>query len=521
MMACALGMGDGRSEENCDDTPLTQATPEAIRSCLKYSGREARLAAPYALPQSVREERTKALKAALAAAMPAAQLKKTAYPGGVYVYTTAVPELKEGAPRGKITYPLYKGTLGASNGKAVYFILSEASDREFAEAFGITHATRLANVNEQGIEGGSTLSGDGKWVFPRDPGWVAHIDSSGQVRTGKENPDYSPLKSLLWKDRTVIVNAPFVTWGEGPGQGLIIDKGGCDPLIRRSPPSRLRVGGRPDAGGGPEGCEREGQKNPLNRYRGGQALEIRLLNDDCQSAKPWKPCGWVTMKLHQTVHREDIYPYLTVFSASEAGIAEELGVPDTPKLAYAGRSHASPPVGLSGDPGGNEGVSAIVEFHNGVETWAGGPAGFQAGVISYGEPTWSTYSPFVHVTWAFFNCGGAKQLFPKDRNESFGVLPQAGIEGFDPNQAGSFNPYLMTYWNVACPELAARLAGRSQGIVYVNRLSELWVAGDLVITESPAGWVVNAMQGDYPLPDHASKMHLVLDAPAPVAVIRR
>lgn len=521
VMSCALGIGDNRAAGDCDDTPLAQASPAAIRSCLKQTRPEARLAtaAAYAVAETAREERTQALNAAMTAASPA-RVEKATYPGGVHVYTTAVAKLKEGARRGEITYPLYKGTVGSANGRAVYFVLSEASDREFAEAFGITHATRLGNVNEKGIEDGSTLSAGGTWVFPRDPGWVAHTEPNGQVTSGKENPDYSPLKSLLWKERNIIVNAPFVKWGEGPGQQLIIDHGGCDPLIRRSPPSRLRVGGTPDAGGGPEGCDRQG-KNPLNRYRGGQALEIRLLNGACQSTKPWKPCGWVTMKLHQTVHREDVYPYLTVFSASEADIAEELGVPHTPKLAYAGRSNASPPLGLSGDPGGNEGVSAIVEFHNGVETWAGGPAGFQPGVISYGEPTWSTYSPIVHVTWAFFDCGGAGKHFPKDRNESFGVMPQTGIAGFDPTQAESFNPYLMTYLNVACPEVAARLAGGHQGTVYASRLSELWTSGDLVITESPAGWLVNAIQGDYPLPDHESKMHLVLNAPAPVAVIRR
>lgn len=472
--------GYSRAVVDCDDTPLAQAPPEAIRFCLKQAEeREAAraLAAPYAaMPKTSEQERTQALRAAMAAAMPKApaMLGRKAYPAGIYVYTTADLELKEGARRGKITYPLYQGTIGAPNGRKVYFVLSEASDREFAQEFGVMHSIRLGDVNPDGLDQGSELTGDGQWVFARDPGLVMHTDAEGKLKPLEPNQDYSPLQQITWRDRQVIVNVPMVKWGDGPGQQLIIDHGGCDPLIRRGPPSRLRVGGTPDAGGGPEGCERQG-KNPLSRYRGGQALEIQILNDECQTARPWKPCGWVTMKLHQTIHRGDVHPYLTVFSASEVVIAEELGVPHTPKLAWAGRSNASPPLGLSGDPGGSEGVSSLVEFHNGVETWAGGPEGFQPGVISYGEPTWSTYSPMVHVTWAFFDCGGGRQH--------------------------------MTYWNVPCPQVAAKLAGSPQGTVYEGRLSELWSTGDLMITESTKVY--------------GSKMHLVLNAPAPVAMIRR
>lgn len=494
-----FGLCEGAAAQGAEDTASSLGPPIAARN------RELRMAM--------------ASHPSMAETLP----KLVTVERGIFFYTAALVDLRAGARRGKVSYPLYKGTLERT-GAGVYFVLAEASDREFASAFGVPHVPRLGAVHPEGVEEGTRLVDGERWIFPQDPGLVVRLGTTGEIESLAPNPAYSPLKRLEWKkDREVIVNVPFVKWGDDRGQSILIDRGECDPLIRKAPPSRFLLGQRWTIGGGPEGCE--GQEDPLARYRGGQALDIKITGDVCPgSPHSWKSCGWITMKLHQTTYRPEGYAYISVFSASQAVVAEQLGVPHTPKLASAGRSNASPPLRrLPGSPGGSEGVSAIVEFHNGVATPSGGPAGFQPGVISYAEPTWSTYSPILHVTWAFFDCQGSRQHVFEDRNVSFfGVTAQegSGIEGFDPAKPLSFNPFGMRFWNTACPQIAARLAGRPDGTVYQDRLFDLYGSGAVMVTDSPAGWVVS--REDAPSPaDHKSGRHLVLNAPAPVAVIRR
>lgn len=455
MLAMALLPEQLRGDECQDDTPLFQASHECILSRLPPTGEGVRARSILSrAAETALQARTRALREAMDAASPRAaplRLQAAGYEPS-FVHTAARLDLKAGVRRGRISYPVYRGTLGTKT--KVYFVLMEASGQEFAREFGVTHAMRLGDLSRDGVEEGTTLSRDQGWVFAQDPGQVGHTDASGRVNPAVANPRYSPLKLLTWNNREVIVNAPFVKWGDGPGQVLIRDKG----------------------------------QDPLTRYRGGQVLDLQVRDDRCPGTPPWKPCGWVTMKLHQAVYREDIYPYITVFAASDASVAEALGVLHAPKLAQAGRSLSSPPLAADNLPGRNAGVSSIVEFHNGVETPDGGPEGFQPGAISYGEPTWSTYSPILHVTWAFFDCGGSGAL---------------------------------KYWNTACPEAVRKLAGNPYGIVYRNKLLGLWDARTLLLTESPAGWMGDATGEVQPLPDHETKMHLVLDAPAPVSVVWR
>lgn len=447
--------------ECLDDTPLSQAASKCILDRLSTERTAAAIAPLRPVAQDPLQVRIGALKEAMAGSERTAAMMLAArgYPSGHSVYTAAVPQLQQGALRGRITYPLYRGTIGATK---VYFVLTDASDQEFAREFGVTHATRLADIDPAGIEEGTKLSADGQWVFAEEPGRVVHIDENGKVQPAIANPKYSPVKRITWRNREVLVNIPFVQWGEGPGQTLIVDEGRCDPRIRGGPPNRSRVG--EVSGGGPNGCA-EAQPDPLRHYRGGQVLKLEIGDGECPTAPPWKPCGWVTMKLHQAVYRQDIYPYITVFAASEAAVAEELGVLHAPKLARAGRSSASPPLGLEGAPAPNTGVSSIVEFHNGVETPDGGPEGFQPGAISYGEPTWSTYSPLLHVIWAYIDCAGNGQ-------------------------------YLR---GAACKDVAVKLAGNPYGRVYRDRVFSLWNSRMLMLTDSSGG---------------------VLDAPSPLSIAK-
>ncbi len=476
LLAAGLIGSAGREALAEGDTPLSQESLKAIRSLLRAAERAA--ASAPSVP-SVRAERIKALRKEMGPAAPTPLPETTAggYPAPI-TYTAAVVELKAYEPRGKITYPLHQWTI-ASTGTKAYFVLTEASDPEFAEAFGILHAPRLGGVDVQGIEKtGATLGEDGRWTFPEDPRRVPQGKGTSAPPSTISNEGYSPLKEIQWKakDRKLIVNAPFVRWGEAPDQQLLVD----------------------------QGSQGQRAEKPLDRYLWGQALEIRVLKDDCPLIAPWEPCGWVTMKLHRTIHRSDVYPYVTVFSASQAAIAAKLGVPHTPKLAQAGRSSASPALGVETGPAHNEGVAAIVEFRNGVKMDRGGLAGFQPGVISYGVPRWSTYSPILHVIWAFFDCGGSQE--PPPAGQAGPLRSVAPKETSVATPSAGPAPDAMAYQDAPCPKYVEEVLGKG-GSVELSRLFELWEARKLVLSES--------------LPGFESEMHLVVDAPAPVAVVWR
>jgi len=250
--------------------------------------------------------------------------------------------LMPGADRGTITLPLLKGTI-ESTGEDVYFVLSDVSDKDFASQYGGIRSDALSEAPEAAVEyaifdGGD---GDGVWTFFEDPGLVARFDD-GNVLPPEANPNYSPLKRFEWNGETVTANVPFIKWGDGPGQQIIVDEGGCDPLIRSNPPSGLFVGDGPTNGAD---CSNEA---PLDRYKGGQAIDIDL------------GAMTVTMKLHKATFRHpDKVPYYTVFEASKGPPAGFGGTIVAPKLGNLGRF------------GENDAAGRIAQFANGVRNNSG------------------------------------------------------------------------------------------------------------------------------------------------------
>jgi len=128
--------------------------------------------------------------------------------------TASTVNLVPGALRGTIMQPLLTGTI-ASTGQQVLFVLTDASDQEFAEMFGAICADSLAQAADEAVE--AAIFESGTWTFFEDPGRVARFDAGGNVLPPVTNPDYSPLKRIDWNGKTVTVNAPFVKWGDGPG----------------------------------------------------------------------------------------------------------------------------------------------------------------------------------------------------------------------------------------------------------------------------------------------------------------
>lgn len=391
--------------------------------------------------------------------------------------TAGQVELVPGEDRGTITQPLLRGTLDGT-GEEVLFVITDASDQDFAEMFGAIRADALEEAPDAAVE--PAVFEDGAWTFFEDPGMVAS-ESEGPVA----NPDYSPLKRFTWEGRIVTVNVPFIKWGDGPRQRLLVDEGGIDPRIRSNPPSPFHVGGGPSDGASEDRVSGEG---PLDRYKGGQVVDLDL---DAMT---------VTMKLHKgTFDHPDKIPYYTVFDASKGPPAGFMGVIHAPRLANLGRF------------GDNPSVARIAQFSNGVRIEAGGPNRFQQGITSYPGGQSGTYSPMWHITWIFFDCDGDGEFFRADRNVGEGATPVAGsgIPGFDPEDPATFDPFQMDDKGVSCPRFAVRVTENDDGFIEdLGHLEDLIDDGFAVETEAPAGLRLGS----------ALQPPLLVNCPVPVTV---
>ena len=387
-------------------------------------------------------------------------------------------ELVPGAQRGSITQRLHTGTL-ATTGATVYFVISDASDKKFARKFGAIRADSLEEADPDAIE--NAIFKGGKWTFFQSAGQVAHFDTeSGRAVGPVANPEYSPLKRIRWRGKTVIVNVPFVSWGDGAGERMEVDSGGCDPLIRSNPPSPFFVGD------GPPGCYPE--ERPIDRYKGAQALDIDLEKRT------------VTMKLHVSSAKHNVLSYYTVFEASKAPPAGFMGVPHAPRLARLG------PYGAS------DAVGRVYQYANGNFQPDGGPNRFQPGNTSYTGGQSGTYSPMWDIGFVFFDCDGDGRFFESDRNVGEGAkpVPGSGIQGFDPKDPASFDPFQMDDKGAHCPSVVRRLVDKNPYLDSVKAVEKLAKKGIIVETMAPPGLSK----------DSALQPPLIVNCPAPVTVKR-
>ncbi len=387
-------------------------------------------------------------------------------------------DLVPGAQRGSITQRLHTGTL-ATTGATVYFVISDASDKKFARRFGAIRADSLEEAADAAIE--DAIFKDGEWTFFQGAGRVAHFNPvSGQVVGPIANPEYSPLKRIRWRGKTVIVNLPFVRWGDGPGQQILEDAGGCDPLIRRNPPSPMFVGD------GPPGCHPG--ENPISRYKGAQALEVDLKNLT------------VTMKLHVSSARHNVLSYYTVFEASKGPPAGFMGVPHAPRMAALGRY------------GTSDAVGRVYQFGNGFAQPDGGPNRFQPGNTSYTGGQSGKYSPMWDIGFVFFDCDGDGRFFRPGRNVGEGgkPVPGSGVPGFDPQSPAKFDPFQMDDKGAHCPSVVRRVLDKNPYVDSVKAVEKLVKRGIVVETEAPPG-----LRDDSPM-----QPPLIVNCPAPVTVKR-
>ncbi len=377
-------------------------------------------------------------------------------------------DLVPGAERGTVTFPMFQGTI-ASTGATVYFTITDVSDGGFAGLVGAMHAANLDKAFDAGVEtavfdDGPVVDGRGTWTFMNDAGTVSYIDGTGTVVRPVANGNYSPLKRFAWDGKVVTANMPFIQWGNGPGQQLIIDGGGCDPLIRSNPPSPFFVGSGPTDGAD---CTNE---LPLDRYKGGQITGIDFA------------AMTVTFKLHKGTFREKRLPYYFVTDASKLPAAEYMGVIHAPKAANLGRAEDSKAVGN------------IFQFANGVRVDAGGPNRYQSGIVDYPNGSGRQYTPMWHIIWLFYDCDGDGIFFAEDRNIAFGAVPVegSGIPGFDPADPATFDPFGMDDKGVDCPAFAIAVTGDPDGFAYYKDETALIRDGVMIGTEGPGGLPLNS-----------------------------
>ena len=413
-------------------------------------------------------------------------------------------ELEPGADRGLMTLPLRKAYI-TSSGELGWFVLSDTSDEEFAKAEGCLWARGLGEAHPDSIE--DAVFDNGAWEFANDAGLVAHLDENDQVVPPSANPDYSPLKRIVWNGREIIVNVPLVKWGDAPGQQMRIDRGGIDPVIRQNPPSPLYVGG------GPGGATPD--EEPIERYEGGQVVALNIPPEAETMIDP-RGVASVTMKAQIAIHRRDFFAYYVVFEASKPPPAGFMGVPYAPKLAFI--SSATDEL-WNNNRGHTKAVGHIMQFRNGVFTPAGGPKRFQPGLTSYASPEVNDYSPMWHITWLFWDSDGDGIFYNEDVNRSFGAAPApgSGIPKFDPASPLTFDPFGMDDKGMDSTQFAIEQTGNPDGRIYLGELAAHLASGAVVETQAPAGWT-GIKLGPEDAPTHPLNHPLIVNCPTHVVV---
>jgi len=123
---------------------------------------------------------------------------------------------------GTITVPLYQGAL--KDGRSVWYVITDASDKAEATRLGVEYAPSLANAaNTAGVRQ-ATLATDGTFVFAKGtvdfsprrsltPGAAPHPFPPAAFQPGSVgDADYSPFIQVETPSGTVVYSAPVVAF---------------------------------------------------------------------------------------------------------------------------------------------------------------------------------------------------------------------------------------------------------------------------------------------------------------------
>jgi hypothetical protein len=128
-----------------------------------------------------------------------------------------------------VTYPLYHGT---SQGRDVFYVITDASDRSVAETLGVNYVPKLAQAaGTAAVQNSSSEIGSGNGIdFPASvdfsptrivvPGPAGFPPSAAQPGAVGE-PGYSPLVQVVFRDKPVVLNAPQIANATGQADKVV------------------------------------------------------------------------------------------------------------------------------------------------------------------------------------------------------------------------------------------------------------------------------------------------------------
>src|SRR5262249_30060975 len=128
-----------------------------------------------------------------------------------------------------VTYPLYHGT---SRGRDVAYVITDASDLSVARALGVNYTPKLAQAaRTSAVQDSSSQIGSGNGIdFPASvdfsPTHVLVPSATGFPPLAAQpgavgEPGYSPLVQVVFRDQTVVLNAPQIANATGEADKVV------------------------------------------------------------------------------------------------------------------------------------------------------------------------------------------------------------------------------------------------------------------------------------------------------------
>jgi hypothetical protein len=128
-----------------------------------------------------------------------------------------------------VTYPLYRGT---SRGRDVRYVITDASDRSVARVLGVNYTPKLAQAaGTDAVQNSSSQVGSGNGIdFPASidfaPTHILIPSATGFPPAAAQpgavgEPGYSPLVQVVFRDKTVVLNAPQISNATGQADKIV------------------------------------------------------------------------------------------------------------------------------------------------------------------------------------------------------------------------------------------------------------------------------------------------------------
>ena len=128
-----------------------------------------------------------------------------------------------------VTYPLYHGT---SQGREVSYVITDASNLSVARALGVNYTPKLAQATGTGaVQNSASQVGSGNGIdFPASvdfsPARVLTPSAAGFPPATAQpgaigEPGYSPLVQVVFRDKTVVLDAPQIANATGQADKIV------------------------------------------------------------------------------------------------------------------------------------------------------------------------------------------------------------------------------------------------------------------------------------------------------------